>query len=69
MEPGVRKGKHSLLACHKCSIETIRHSVKVKLGIKVMNLMESPIGCKVTVTGQGLECHSTFVRGRLHLAE
>ena len=32
-EPGVRKGKLSLLACHtrcKCSIETTRNSVKFK---------------------------------------
>ena len=31
--PGVRKGKHSLLACHtrcKCSMETTHNSVKVK---------------------------------------
>ena len=38
-EPGVRKGKRSLLACHtqcKQSIETTRNTVKIKLGIKVM---------------------------------
>ena len=38
-EPGVRKGKRSLLASHtrcKCSMETTHNSVKVKLGIKVM---------------------------------
>ena len=42
--PGVRKGKHSLLASHnrcKCSMKTTRNSVKVKSGIKVMKLMES----------------------------
>ena len=43
-------------------------SVKVKLGIKVMNLVESLIGLEVTV-GQGSECRSTFVRGILHIAE
>ena len=51
-EPGVRKGKRSLLASHtrcKCSMETIHNSVKVKLCIKVMKLMESLIGCEVTV--------------------
>ena len=35
-EPGVRKGKRSLLACHtrcKCSMEATHNSVKVKLGI------------------------------------
>ena len=35
-KPGVRKGKRPLLACHtrcKCSMETTRNSVKVKLGI------------------------------------
>ena len=39
----------SLLACHtrfKCSMETTRNSVKVKLGIKVMNLVKSLIGWK-----------------------
>ena len=38
-EPGVRKGKRSLLASHtrcKCTIETTHNSVKVKLGIKVV---------------------------------
>ena len=38
-EPGVRKGRRSLLACHtpyKCSMETTHNSVKIKLGIKVM---------------------------------
>ena len=70
-EPGVRKGKRSLLACHtrcKCSMETTRNSVKVKVGIKVMKLVERLIGCEVTV-GQGSECHLTFVRGTLHIAE
>ena len=46
-EPGVRKGKCSLLACHnrcKCSMETTHISVKVRLGIKVMKLVESLIG-------------------------
>ena len=41
MEAGVRKGKRSLLACHsrhKCSMESFRNSVKVKLGIKVIKL-------------------------------
>ena len=54
-EPGVRSGKCSLLACHtrcKCSMETTRNSVKVKVGIKVMKLVESLIGLVVTV-GQG----------------
>ena len=71
-EPGVRKGKRSLLARHtrcKCSMETTRNSVKVKLGTRVMKLMESLIGWEVTVTGQGSACHLTFVRGRLHIAE
>ena len=69
-EPGVRKGKRSLLACHsrcKCSIET--NSVKVKLDIKVMKWVESLIGWEVTVTGRGSEYHLTFVRRRLHIAE
>ena len=64
-------GKRSLLASHtccKCSMETTHNSVKVKLGIKVMKLVESLIGRKVTV-GQGSECHLTFVRGLLHIAQ
>ena len=39
-EPGLRKGKLSLLASHthrKCFLETTRNSVKVKLGNKLMN--------------------------------
>ena len=70
-EPGVRKGKRSLLASHtrcKYSMETTHNSVKVKLGIKVMKLVESLIGWEVTV-GQGSERHLTFVRGLLHIAE
>ena len=70
-EPGVRKGKRSLLASHtrcKCSMETTHNSVKIKLGIKVMELVESLIGWEVTVD-QGSECHLTFVRGLLHIAE
>ena len=64
-EPGVRKGKRSLLASHtrcKCSMETTHNSVKV------MKLVESLIGREVTV-GQGSECHLTFVRGLLHIAQ
>ena len=59
------------LACHtrcKCSMETTHNAVKVKVGIKVMKLVESLIGWEVTV-GQGSECHLTFVRGKLHIAE
>ena len=70
-EPGVRRGKRSLLASHtrcKCSMETTHNSVKVKLGIKVMKLVESLIGREVTV-GQGSECHLTFVRELLHIAQ
>ena len=70
-EPGVWKGKRSLLACHtrcKCSMETTHDSVKVKVGIKVMKLVKSLIGWEVTV-GQGSEFHLTFVRGKLHIVE
>ena len=49
-------------------METTHNSVKVKLGIKVMKLAESLIGREVTV-GQGSECHLTFVRGLLHIAQ
>ena len=58
MELGVQKDKRSLLACHarcKCSMETTHNSVKVKLGIKVIKLVESLFGWEVTV-GQGSEC-------------
>ena len=71
-EPGVRKGKRSLPACHtrcQCSIENTRNPVKVKLGIKVMKLVEILIGWEVTVIGQGSECHLTFVKEGLHIAE
>ena len=36
--------------------------------VKVMKLVESLIGREVTV-GQGSECHLTFVRGLLHIAQ
>ena len=49
-------------------METIINSVKVKLGIKVMESVESLIGCEVTAR-QESECHFTFVRGRFHTAE
>ena len=39
--------------------------MEVKLGVKVMKLVDSLIGREVTV-GQGSECHLTFVRGILH---
>ena len=74
MELGVWKGKRSLLAFHtrcKCSIETNRNSVKVKFGIKVMELVlvESLIGWEVIVNVQESEYHLTFVRERLHIVE
>ena len=65
-----RKGKRSLLAYHtRCqySMETTRDSVKVKVAIRVMKLVESLIGWEVTV-GQGSECHLTSVTGTLHIA-
>ena len=43
-------------------------SAKVKLGIKVMKLVESLIGWEVNV-GQGSDCHLTFVKGIRHIAE
>ena len=64
-DPGVWKGRRSLLACHtrcKCSMATTRNSMKVKRGIKFIKLVESLIGVKVTVTGQVSECHLTFVK-------
>ena len=42
--------------------------MKVKLGIKVVKLVESLIGWEVIV-GQGSECLLTFLRGILHIAE
>ena len=47
-------------------METTHNSVKVKLGIKVMKLVEILIGWEVNV-GQGSECHLTFVRGLLQV--
>ena len=58
-EPGVRKGKRSLLARHtscKFSMETSHNSVKIKISINVMKFVESLIGWEVTV-GQCSECH------------
>ena len=52
-EPGVRKGKRSLLTSRtrsKCSMEIIRNSVKIKLGIKVMKLVESHL----------IRCHGIY---------
>ena len=69
-EPGVRKGKRSLLTSHtrcKCSVEITHNSLKVKLGIKVIKFLESLISWEVTV-GQGSEYHLTPVRGLLHIA-
>ena len=68
--PSVRKGKRYLLACHtrcKCSMETTKNSMKVKIAINVMKLVESLISWEVTV-GQGSEYHLTFVKGRLQIA-
>ena len=50
MEPGARKGKRSLLACHtrcKYSMETTHDSVKIKVGIKVMKFVENLTGWEV----------------------
>ena len=69
-EPSVRKGKRSLLECRtrcKYSMESTHYSVKVKLGIKVIKLVKSPIGKEVTVTGRAVECQLTFARGALHI--
>ena len=70
-EQGFWKDKRSLLACHircKCSMEITHNSEKVKIGINVMKLVESLISLEVTV-GQGTECHLTYVRGSLYIAE
>ena len=61
-------GRVSVPCWHVTSVANASLSVKVKLGIKVMKLVESLIGWEVTV-GQGSECHLTFVRGILHTAE
>ena len=42
-EPGVRKGKRSLMACrarYKWSVETTHNSVKHKIGIKITTLVK-----------------------------
>ena len=62
-EPGVQKGKRSLLSCHtccECSMKTSRNSVKVTLGIQAMKLVKSLIGWEVTVTGRESECHLSY---------
>ena len=64
-EPGVWKGKRSLLACHtrcKCSVKTTRNSMKVKPGNKVIKLVKSLIGIEVILTGRGSEFHLIFVK-------
>ena len=48
-------------------METTSNSVKLKLGIKVMKLVEILIVWEGTVTGRGSECHLTFLKGRLHI--
>ena len=61
-------GKHSLLACHtrcKCSVETTRNSVIVKLGIKVIKLVKSQISLEVNLSGS--KCRLTFVKGKFFL--
>ena len=71
-KPGVQKGMRFLLACHarlKCTMETTRYSVKVKLGIKLMKLVKNLIGWDVTVTGRWSECHLTFVIEGLHTTD
>ena len=68
-EPGVRSGKRSLLACHtrcKCSMEPL--IIGEGQARYQGHELESLIGWEVTV-GQGSECHLTFVRGILHIAE
>ena len=68
-EQGVRKGEHALPAYHtrcKCSMETTRNLMNVKLGYQ---LMKSLIGMEVVVPGRGSECHLTYARGRLHIAD
>ena len=56
--------KRALMACHtryKCSMETTRNKVKIKLGINFIKLVKSLIGMEVTVAGRGSECHLIFV--------
>ena len=62
-------GGVSVLCWHTTPVANTQwNSVKVKFDSKVMKVVESLIGLEVTV-GQGSECHLTFVRGRLHIAE
>ena len=61
MEPGVRKGKYSLLASHtrrKYSMETTHYSVMVKVGIKVMKLVESLCEKSLLIKDQNVIQHS-----------
>ena len=68
LNPNLHISPPSSVGSALSSMETTHNSVKVKLGIKVMKLVESLIGREVTV-GQGSECHLTFVRGLLHIAQ
>ena len=45
--------------------------MKVKLSIKVLKWVKSLIGLEIndTETGQGSECHLTFLRGRVYIAK
>ena len=63
-EPGVRRSKRPLSACHtrcKCSMETTQNSVKGRVRYKVWS-----VGV-VIVYGQVTECQTTFVRGKHHI--
>ena len=65
-------GRVSASCWHATSVAMLHESthnwVEVKVDIKVMKWVESLIGWEVTV-GQGSECHLTFMRGKLHIAE
>ena len=65
-EPGVRKGKRSLLACHtrcKCSMETTRNSVKVKVGNQGHEI-DGKSDWLGSHCWSRVVCHLTLVRGK-----
>ena len=68
-EPGVRKGKLSLLACHThCKLSMERPLIIGEGQARYQGHENGGKSDRLTV-GQGLECHLTFVRGIFHIAE
>ena len=63
--PGVRRNKRSLLACQMQMLHETTHKSVVKLGIKVVKLVESLIVWEITWSRVRM---SFKIRKRLHIA-